>query len=289
MHARIAVTLSAVVLFPASAVAQAPHLVRVSGRRVDVVRGGTGAPAVVFESGLGDALDDWRSVWPGVARFAAVVAYSRPGLGRSDPDSGNHSARAEMAQLHAMLRSLGVKLPVVLVGRSYGGLLVRLYTSLYPDDVAGLVLVDGTHEQQVARWGALDRTYPGAFRAFFDSVLATLKPGTEADETRETVRIQAAGTVPGLTPLPDIPLAVLTSMKSDPAATTVNGTARGHEAWRAMHDEWFARSRNAIHIVTTRSGHAIQDDEPQLVIEAVRFVVNRVRAGRRAGPAAIAR
>ena len=50
-----------------------------------------------------------------------------------------------------------------------------------------------------------------------------------------------------------------------------------HEAWRAMHEEWFRRSHNGLHIVTTRSGHHIQDDEPQLVIEAIRFVLDRVR------------
>ena len=166
----------------------------------------------------------------------------------------------------------------MLVGRSYGGILVRLYTSLYPADVAGLVLVDGSHEQQVKRWGMLDSTYPGAFRAFFDSLLGTLQPGAEAAETRESMRIQAAGGIEGLSPLPDIPLAVLTSMRVPDSPSTVNQTIRGHEAWRAMHDEWFRRSRNAIHIVTSRSGHAIQDAEPQLVVDAIRFVLDRVRS-----------
>src|SRR4051812_19011540 len=68
------------------------------------------------------------------------------------------------------------------------------------------------------------------------------------------------GIVPGLKLLPDIPIAVLTSMRSDESARYVNGTACGHEVWRALHDEWFRRSRNDIHIETTRSGHGIQDD-----------------------------
>jgi len=57
---------------------------------------------------------------------------------------------------------------------------VRLYTSLYPAEVKGLVIVDGTHEQQVQRRGKLDSAYPGAFRAFFEDRLKTLKPGAEA-------------------------------------------------------------------------------------------------------------
>jgi hypothetical protein len=105
-----------------------------------------------------------------------------------------------------------------------------------------------------------------------------MPPGPAAAETRETVRIQAAAQVPGLTPLPDIPLAVLTSMQSNESAPYVNGTARGHEVWRALHEEWFHRSHNGIHIETDRSGHGIQDDEPALVEMAIHFVLDRARA-----------
>jgi hypothetical protein len=145
-------------------------------------------------------------------------------------------------------------------------------------NVAGIVLVDGTHEQQVQRFGTVDSAYPREFLVYYDSVLARLAPGAEAAEIRETVRIQARGAVPGLQPLPDIPIAVLTSMRSDESSQYVNGTARGHEVWRALHDEWFRRSRNGIHIETARSGHGIQDDEPALVAMAIRFVLDRVRA-----------
>ena len=242
---------------------------------LDVRRSGSGTPAIVLEAGLGDSLTDWDAVFPALARLSTVVAYSRPSAA---PAGGpeDYSARRAVTDLHSLLGKLGIRLPVVLVGRSYGGILVRLYTSLYPGEVAGLVIVDGTHEQQVERWGTIDSTYPGAFRAYFDSVLATMPRGARAAETRETVRIQAAGTVEGLRPVPDIPIAVLTSMKVDSAARYVNGTARGHELWRAMHEEWFRASRNGIHIETSRSGHPIQAEEPQLVIDAIRFVLDRV-------------
>jgi hypothetical protein len=137
--------------------------------------------------------------------------------------------------------------------------------------VAGLVIVDGTHEQQVQRYGTIDSSYPGAFRAFFDSILAGLPPGAQAAEIRETMRIQAAGTVEGMRPLPDIPIAVLTTMKADSTARYANGTMRGHVVWRELHDEWFRRSTNGMHIETSRSGHDIQNEEPSLVIEAIRF------------------
>jgi pimeloyl-ACP methyl ester carboxylesterase len=172
-----------------------------------------------------------------------------------------------VADLHALLQHVGVSGPYILVARSYGSLIARTYVSRYPADVVGLVLVDGTHEQQVQRFGTLDPSYPRAFQAYYDSVLARMPAGPASAEIRETVRIQAAGLVPGLSPLPDIPLAVLTSMQSSESAPYVNGTARGH-------------SHNGIHIETDRSGHGIQDDEPALVEMAMHFVLDRARARR---------
>jgi pimeloyl-ACP methyl ester carboxylesterase len=256
---------------------QAPHLVNVGTHRLEVRQWpGPAGPALVFEAGLGDDISDWDSVLVRAAAIAPVVAYARAGLGGSDPVAGPHSASQAVRDLHDLLAQLHIAPPYVLVGSSYGGLLVRLYTSMYPGEVAGLVLVDGVHEEQVRRWGILDSAYPAEFKRFFDSVLAVTAPGAGAEETRETMRIQAAGTVEGLRPLPDIPIAVLTSMKVAANAAYVNGTVRGHEAWRAMHDEWARRSRNAIHVVTATAGHHIQDDEPKLVLDAIRFVVERL-------------
>jgi pimeloyl-ACP methyl ester carboxylesterase len=265
------------VLASANASAQTHTLVAVGDHHLDVVRGGAGGPAVVFETGLADSLDVWLPMWRAVSKYTTAIAYSRAGFGRSDAGASDHSVPQAARDLHELLHRLPVRPPFVLVARSYGSLIARLYTSLYPADVAGIVLVDGTHEQQVQRFGTIDSTYPKAFRVFFDSMLAQMPPGPAAAETRETVRIQAEGAVPGLLPLPDIPIAVLTSMRSDESAPYVNGTARGHEVWRALHDEWFRRSRNGIHIETARSGHGIQDDEPALVEMAIRFVVDRVR------------
>jgi pimeloyl-ACP methyl ester carboxylesterase len=275
---RYAGCLFLVALLPATAPAQAHVHVSVGDHSLDVVRGGAGGPALVFEVGLSDSLDTWLPMARTMSQFTTTIAYSRAGFGRSDPGPRDHSVPHAAADLHALLHALPVQPPFILVARSYGSLIARLYTSIYPKDVAGLVLVDGTHERQVQAFGTVDSTYPGGFRTFYDSVLATMPDGPAAAETRETMRIQAAGTVPGLKPLPDIPMAIVTSMKSDEAARYVNGTARGHVVWRSLHDEWFRQSRDAIHIQTTHSGHGIQDDEPALVEMAIRFVLDRVRA-----------
>jgi len=276
MRKRLLTVACITLILSAACKAQTGELVDVGGYHLDVLRQGAGSPAVILVAGLGNALDSWSQISPAAAGLSTVMAYSRAGLGRSDPSPHEYTAQAAVAELHALLKRLELKPPYVLVGASYGGILVRLYTSVYPTEVAGLVFIDASHEQQVQRWGKLDSTYPAAFRSFFEGRLKSLK-GAEAGETRESMRIQAAGGVEGMKPVPDVPIAVLTSMKVDPSAQYVNDTEAGHEAWRAMHDEWVRQSHNGEHIVTARSGHHIQDDEPQLVMNAIRFVVDRVR------------
>ena len=269
------ICLALFLLLPASTQAQTPTLVDVGGHRLDVLQVGAGPQTVVLEGGLANPLDSWKKVWPDLATFTTVVAYSRAGVGRSDPLLGPHTARMAVEDLHHLLLALHRSPPFVLVGKSYGGILVRLYTSLYPKEVVGLVLVDGTHEQQVQRWGQLDSTYPAAFRAYFDSLLPA-KAGADAAELRESIGIQAAGRVPGMLPLPDIPLAVITSMQASAHPNYINQTVAGHQVWRALHDEWFQRSTNAIHLVTTQSSHAVEDEQPGLIVQAVRFVLDRL-------------
>jgi pimeloyl-ACP methyl ester carboxylesterase len=276
MNIRLCLLITVLFLSAVITAAQSPQLIDIGGYHLDVARAGNGGPPLVLVGGLGDALDTWTPIVASAAELSTVLAYSRSGLGRSEPGPTHHTARDSVLELHALLIKLQLKPPYVLVGASYGGILVRLYTSMYPAEVAGLVLVDASHEQQVQRYGKLDSKYPTQFRESFEERLRTEK-GAEADETRESLRIQTAGAVEGLKPLPDIPIAVLTSMKPNPAPQYVNQTPQGYDAWRSMHEEWFRRSQDGLHIVTTRSGHHIQDDEPQLVIEAIRFVVDHVR------------
>ena len=264
-----------ILLAAAQLAAQASSLVDVGGYRLDVVQAGTGDPAVVLVAGLGNDVDTWKTFLPYAAKLGTVVAYSRAGLGRSEGATREHTVSSSVDELHRLIEKLGLKRPVVLVGASYGGIIVRLYTSRYPADVAGLVFIDASSEEQVKRYGKLDPTYPGAFKKVFEDLIKT-QTGAVAGETRESLRIQMVGVVEGMKPVPDLPMAVLTSMQPDPKAQYVNQTPRGYDEWRAMHDEWFLRSSNAIHITTSHSGHHIQDDEPQLVADAIRFVLDRV-------------
>lgn len=102
----------------------------------------TSSPTVVLEAGLGSLSSQWGWVQPEVAKFTQVVAYDRAGLGWSENSNQPRDAKNAAQQLHTALRNAGIPGPYVLVGHSLGGVYVRVFAELYPDEVAGVVLVD---------------------------------------------------------------------------------------------------------------------------------------------------
>ncbi|HEY3391649.1 MAG TPA: alpha/beta hydrolase, partial [Lacipirellulaceae bacterium] len=125
------------------AVRDMPPRVDIDGRLLRMRIEGEDSPAVVLEIGLGGALEEWAAVQPKVARFTKVVAYDR--LGAVDKQSvltGEDVAR----ELRAALTGAGVKPPYILVGQSFGGIYNRVFASMYPQEVAGIVLLDPSQE-----------------------------------------------------------------------------------------------------------------------------------------------
>jgi pimeloyl-ACP methyl ester carboxylesterase len=118
------------------------RMIDIGGRKLHARVTGTGAPVVVFESGISASSVNWIPIQPQVSTFAATCCYDRAGLGWSDSPTGTFDADRMVADLAALLDRLNLPAPYVLVGHSYGGLLVRLFAERYPGKVAALVLID---------------------------------------------------------------------------------------------------------------------------------------------------
>jgi pimeloyl-ACP methyl ester carboxylesterase len=274
--------LISVILSTASAeknCAQEPTLVRVDGRQVEVIQLGTGSPTLVLESGGGEDASQWKSILPALAKETHVIAYSRAGFGKSDPARGEVAApspQSSVRDLHQLLQVLGERAPVVLAGHSWGGLLARLYASTYPSEVAGLVLIDGTHESQFKRWQEVEPAFN-----FADSIraLTSKMPPRVRAMYEQLLEIQAAQRVDGMKPLVDMPLAVITAVKQcPPDGDFPCRSPRALAVWRQLHDEWFARSTDGLRLVSSGTAHYVMNDQPSLITTAVRFVVDEVRA-----------
>jgi pimeloyl-ACP methyl ester carboxylesterase len=287
-----------VVQGPASAASgDFAELVDIGGRRLYLECHGTGSPTVVLVAGYDDSAFVWAEdlvqpeaprtmVLPGVAAFTHVCVYDRPGtvahLGdsvrtsRSDPVPQPSTAPDAVADLHTLLHVAGVPGPYVLAGHSGGGLLVRLYASTYPDEVEGLVLVDAWSEELKTLlpprdWAAYarfllaplpdDAGYPEFERFDWDAVAAAMN---EAEAAR---------------PLGPMPLAVLAHAKPfDISEEFVGFSPDAFEAaWGSAQRGLATVVPSARFFVASESAHNIHQDQPELVIEAIRQVVSGVR------------
>lgn len=274
---RPAIVVLGLALGPIGAGAQSVDTVDVGGHGLEVMVSGTGLPVVVFEAGLGSDRTTWDAVLPMVAEFTTAVAYSRAGYPGSDVGPEPRLPAQINAELRKMLEELALPPPYVLVGHSLGGLFVRSFYYSFPDEVGGLVLVDGSHERQFKTWQDLDSSWdPWAPNSGFLRWAAARGAGPRG-EAAAFLEVQKRGTLPNSRPLTDLPVYVLTADQPDPADTTVSNTEAGRRVWRNLHAELFDGVNQGAHIVTQLSNHNIHLTEPSLVVWAVRRVVTAMR------------
>lgn len=141
------------------------RLVDIGGLHLMLHCTGKGSPTIVLEAGLGDSISEWKRVQPELAAFARVCSYNRAGYGGSDPGPMPRTSSRIAGELHALLQAAGEAPPYLLVGASFGGYNVRVFHGKYPREVAGMLLVDATQEDQY-------RLLPRAWSAIGAAMLA---------------------------------------------------------------------------------------------------------------------
>ena len=248
---------------------------------------GTGAPAVVLEMGLGASGSLYDEVAQAIAVDTRVVWYDRAGLGRSRAAPKPRTVADLALDLHRLLDALEVPRPVILVGHSLGGLTVRWYRQQYPNDVAALVLVDASHEDQrdrlLANLPPATPGEPGHLSARRRALTAQWEdPGAndEGIDNLTNTRLMHA-----VRPLGDLPLYVISRGK--PPATVPEGMAAivacDEAQWRRMQEDLVRLSRRAHHVIAEASGHMVQRDQPSVIVETVGHAVHESRLAGAAG------
>lgn len=151
--ALLAAPRTAGILFEAALIRQDQEILTMPSRLIQTAEGiwcldctGEGEPTVILESGLGESGLSWTGIQPALCRSIRVCSYDRAGYGWSDPGAGSRDAATEATELRSLLVAADVRGPYIMVSHSLGNFISRLYTAQYPDEVAGLVLVDPTNE-----------------------------------------------------------------------------------------------------------------------------------------------
>ena len=302
------------------------RLLDVGGWRMHINCSGerqSGQPAVILEAGSSDSSVEWGLVQPEVARFARVCSYDRSGTAWSELGPSPHTDRQIVFELGLLLDASGEKPPYVLVGHSIGGRYVRLFAVARPADVAGVVLVDSNHDDDLLFLnGELRRVWetatgravpppkkgpplkwediPAPVRAQLEAAAARQNPDAplespfnklppEAQRARRWMHARptwmAANNSPFFAeevaeskadrqrnpqPLADKPLIVLTRGKP----ITGERAAEREENHKRNQADLVTLSRRGKQVIAANSGHHIQIDEPELVVEAIREVLS---------------
>jgi len=259
-------------------------LVDIGDRSLFLSCSGTGSPTVILESGLSDTSAVWTAVQDEVAATTRVCSYDRANVpgGASDPSGSPDStlrlrpASELVADLHGLLTAAAVPGPYVLVGHSVGGLLIRLYAATYPDEVAGMVLVDATHEDN---WARLQEEigpdlWPQAVEQFTQAVAAGVLEPLDLEATAAEVRDAREDR-----PLRPMPLVVLTHTQPPEAGSLLPGLSveASERGWREQQADLTTLLPNSRQILAEESGHYIQRDQPDLVVDAITDVIEAVR------------
>jgi pimeloyl-ACP methyl ester carboxylesterase len=248
------------------------------GRRLYLHCVGTGSPTALLEAGFGGDSFNWHDVQPQLGRITRTCAYDRAGLGNSVARPGIHDARAERGDLERLLRAARLPPPYVLVGHSYGGLLVRLFAHAHARQTAGIVLIDSMGRDQTRRTLAVwpRSQLPAVRRAVARRV--TDHVDLAAGEAL-AARVRSLG---------DTPLVVITAgtHEAEWGRAPRPLARRLDRLWTTMQDELAAISPDSVHVVALRSDHFVQraDAQPDVVVAAVRAVVRSARDGARLPP-----
>lgn len=245
------------------------QMVSVGDYRLNTLQDGTDNTTVILMSGMNGGIDDWKTIFPDLSEENKVLAYGRSGLSGSEWCGGQRDAVTISNELHALLQTKQLAPPYILMAHSLGGMYARVYADLYPEEVAGIVLVDPTPETLEDEILALipdtlRAEVEAGLEAAYQDLLSSLPDKGAREEMRDMaitkVQVIAAG-------IPDVPLAVISSMKSE-----TENDEFAKQMLATIREGWVQSVSEGKHITTEIAGHFVQKDAPELVLQALEWV-----------------
>ena len=283
------------------------NLMIVNGKGVEAFIAGlennqAGKPVIVFENGRGSTFNSWEKVIKEVSKESAVFAYNRPRIGKSEDDSIPPTMKHIVDNLRRMLLVNGLKPPYLLVGHSFGATYIRSFASYYPDEIAGLIFVDPHDFTKKVGFGRFPYQQIGLTEHQIDSLFDTYdKFGEEYIKSGprhqvEEVKIQGELAKTGheecyRNPLPDVPVHFIQAggfgISPDEPPTIYDREKLFRINSTLQRDRWLELLyplKYGRFFYASKSGHAVQIDDPELVIASIRIALNDYKTRTPASP-----
>ncbi|TPV47350.1 alpha/beta hydrolase [Bacillus dicomae] len=214
-------------------------------------------PVIIMEAGYGDYSKAWDHIAEGLTEYGTVLTYDRAGLGKSGDSSKRRISSEMIKELRSCLEQLQLKPPYIFIGHSFGGINARLFTTFYPENMMGVVLVDSTPENyKEAFLPIMSPEFQEAYykqfvhESSYEEFMFSL---VEADKHCQSMR--------------NIPLIVLAAGKK------AFYLQEAQMKWLQLQEELLRLSSNNKFVIAEQSGHYIQKDEPHYIIDAIKWII----------------
>ncbi|MDF1587700.1 MAG: alpha/beta hydrolase [Gammaproteobacteria bacterium] len=256
----------------------------IGGYKVHLYCQGHGAPTVIIDAGLGDDSWDWQDIVKSASNKTQTCVYDRPGYGWSDVGPRPRTSRRIAHELNLLLHKARLSPPYVLVGHSFGGYNMRLFASEHPDDVAGLVLVEASHEHQ---YDQLDIKLPppdkGQRNIFVTIPLDKMNAGDPKDYSlRDRAFRSASYEIAALSQsshqveqsgaIPTVPLIVIS--RGQPEWYGNENATKREKIWINLQRDLTHLSPISQQIFANHSGHDVPKDQPEIIVDAIANVID---------------
>ena len=285
-------------------------MVDIGGYRLHINCSGEGGPTVIFDAGAGCNSMEWSLVQPAVSKFTSTCSYDRAGNGWSDESPLERTSENIVYELHTLLKNANVPAPYVLVGHSFGGINVLLYANKYPNEVAGVVLVDSSHEDFLDKmpklpkpnynmqlfltyvgWTRIMQTYFSTYKKSLEIfpaevqnayptktstsmfIRTLLKEHASLDKSLKQLQLTGGK-------LGDKPLIVITAGKTFTAEEVGMSEKQVEEiakVWEVLQQDLVSKSTNSKQIIANYSGHIVTREQPEIIVEAIREMIQNVK------------
>lgn len=255
-----------------------------------------GDPVLVFEGGFGVAgAENFDKLFPKLSTFSSGIGYDRNGEGESDEDSSLTTDSKLVQRLHDFLKIAHVAPPYILIGHSMGGPYIRLFTSLYPTEVAGMVFIDPSdfmltkeQDEQIKSMlpGDVGRTasvLPAMEKAAYDTSVS-VRLRNKAKRLASLMRLGYFSEYASLTPLPDIPVAVLIAYNKRRDTTYFSpirmSRFKAEDDYKIKnYTTMIEHNHNGSIMVLTDFGHFIHKEDPELTVNTIERIYRKAKSG----------
>ena len=280
----------------------------IDDHKLHYIRKGTMAPTVVFDSGLGDGVFSWFKIQNKVSEYTSTISYDRAGILWSERGSSPKSSKQISADLHELLIKSKAQKPYIIVAHSLSGLTLRNYISEHNEDILGVVFVDVSHPDQLNRFpknaGSLISEIPdwlinfgnhiGVVRLFFNLTYPNTNENDPINIRVNALRsksipatleerlnfVSIANEAANINTFGNIPLVIITGASPDRFKYLKNKTLEKqfNSIWSELQKDLLKLSSNSKQILATKSGHTVQMEQPEVVIESIIQIILKYKS-----------